>query len=205
MTDKYHHGFHERGYLPHQKQENAAYFVTFRLADSLPREVLDALETELNAMPSVYAVDSTEHEAERMRERRRRIEAHLDSGWGECWLRRGEVAGLVEGSLRHFHDSRYELGAWVVMPNHVHVVVRPLGRFTLGEIVKGWKAFTGLRANRLLGLGEGKFWQPESYDHWVRDDEEMARIVRYVHNNPVKAKLCAEPEDWKWSGAWRGE
>lgn len=74
----------------------------------------------------------------------------------------------------------------------------------LTEILKTWKQFTSRRAKPLVGLGEEVFWQRESYDHWIRNDEEKGRIRRYVRNNPVTAGLCAAPEDWQWSSAWQG-
>ena len=78
------------------------------------------------------------------------------------------------------------------MPNHL-----------LSDILKSWKQFTSRRAKKILGMGDEPFWQPESYDHWIRSDEEQARITRYIKNNPVIAGLCARPEDWKWSSAYR--
>ena len=84
----------------------------------------------------------------------------------------------MANATRHFHESRY------------------------GDILKSWKQFTSRRAKKILHLGEEPFWQPESYDHWIRNDEERARIARYIRNNPVTAGLCARPEDWKWSSAY---
>ena len=94
------------------------------------------------------------------------------------------------------------LHEWVVMPNHVHVIVWPMPNHLLSDILKSWKQFTSRRAKKILHLGEEPFWQPESYDHWIRNDEERARIARYIRNNPVTAGLCARPEDWKWSSAY---
>jgi REP element-mobilizing transposase RayT len=118
-------------------------------------------------------------------------------------MRRPEIADLVAGALKFFHEQRYLLRDWVVMPNHVHVLFWPLPNHLVSEIVKSWKQFTSLRAKRMLGQPEGRFWQPETFDHWVRDDEERARIARYIRSNPVTARLCARPEDWRWSSAWR--
>jgi REP element-mobilizing transposase RayT len=193
------HGFHERGYLPHLKREGADYFVTFRLADSLPREALDRLEVEIAAFPVPDSSTPSEADALRQRERRRRLEACLDQGAGSCCMRLPEIAQMVSDTLRHFHGERYDLHSWVVMPNHVHVLVRPLPPNTLGDIIKSWKQYTSTHAKRLLALPPGRFWQPEAYDHWVRDGEDRGRIVRYIHNNPVRAGLCAQPEDWPWS------
>lgn len=116
MREDYFQGFHERGYLPHQKQAGATYFVTFRLADSLPRAALERLAAELRESNASSGVMATADGIER--ERRRRIEAMLDDGGGACWLRRPELAELVKGAFRHFEGERYELHAWVVMPNH---------------------------------------------------------------------------------------
>lgn len=197
------HGYHQRGYLPHLKHEGVDYFVTFRLADSLPREALTRFEEEIAQMEFPSARAPSEADAERNRERHRRIERWLDQGAGSCCLRDPHVARLVQDALRHFDGQRYALEAWVVMPNHVHALVRPMSGHVLGSIVRSWKQFTSRRGKQVLGLPEGRFWQPESYDHWVRDEEERARILRYIHNNPVKAGLCERPEDWPWSSAGR--
>ena len=89
------------------------------------------------------------------------------------------------------------------MPNHIHALVWPMPNHLLSDILKSWKQFTSRRAKRLLGLGEEAFWQPESYDHWVRNDPEQGRIAAYIRRNPVNAGLCASPEDWRWGSAWR--
>ena len=88
------------------------------------------------------------------------------------------------------------------MPNHVHALVWPMPNYLLSDIVKSWKQFTSRRAKKILHLCEEPFWQPEAYDHWIRTEEDKARISRYVRNNPVTAALCARPEDWKWSSAY---
>lgn len=198
-------GIHTRGYLPHVKREGACYFVTFRLADSLPRAVLMEFERQrAEAIRKLAANDSAGRTAAD-RELLRKIERYLDRGTGACHLRRPEIAEMVVNALRFFDGQRYQLHEWVVMPNHVHVLVWPMPNQLLSGIVKSWKQFTSLRARRMLGLGEKRFWQPESFDHWVRDDAEHGRIAQYIRNNPVAAGLCSRPEDWRWSSAWRAE
>jgi putative transposase len=91
-----------------------------------------------------------------------------------------------------------------VMPNHVHVILWPMPNFTLSEILKSRKRHTARQANLILGRTGETFWQRESYDHWIRNDDEQARIRRYIRMNPVNARLCKAPEDWKWSSAWPG-
>jgi REP element-mobilizing transposase RayT len=201
-------GIHTRGYLPHVKREGASYFVTFRLGDALPKEVLLGFEREraerLRRLESFTrrgesCNDSPEDIA---RDFNRRVERYLDRGVGACHLRQPDIAELVAGAMQHFHETRYLLREWVVMPNHVHAIVWPMPNHLLGDILKSWKQFSSRRAKGLLCLGEEPFWQPESYDHWIRDDEERARISRYIRNNPVTAGLCVRPEDWRWSSAW---
>ena len=98
---------------------------------------------------------------------------------------------------------RYLLFAWVIMPNHVHLLLRPLPGFSLEQIAHSFKSYTGLMANRVLGR-EGTFWMREPFDRYMRDSDHFERTVRYIENNPVKAGLCARPEDWEFSSAWNG-
>jgi len=208
-------GIHTRGFLPHVKREGARYFVTYRLADSLPKDVLLKCQSERaerlhrfhaqqeaakklgTATPAIGTLDEIE------RDYFRKMESYLDRGQGECWLKQPDIADLVAGALRFFADQRYRLDAWVVMPNHVHVVFWPMPNETLSAIVQSWKRYTAREANKILGRTGQTFWQPEPYDHWIRNDVEHARCCRYVLNNPVKARLCAEARDWKWSSAWQ--
>jgi REP element-mobilizing transposase RayT len=207
-------GIHTRGYLPHVKREGMRYFLTFRLADSLPREVLLEIQAERAERLARFQVQ--QQSAEKLgvvppragqleaieRDYFRKLEDYLDKGSGDCSLRRPEIADLVAGALRFFAGKRYQLNAWVVMPNHVHVVLWPMPNHTLSAIAQSWKRFTAREANKILNRTGQTFWQPETFDHWIRDDEEHARCCRYVVNNPVKGRLCAAPQDWKWSSAW---
>ena len=216
VANPFRSGTHTRGYLPHVKREGAAYFVTFRLADSLPRDVLLKFESEraerrnrLRAQQEARKElgDSVKIEADLEtieREFRRKVERFLDTGCGECWLRRPDLADLISTALRFFENQRYRLDAWVVMPNHVHVVVWPMPNHTLSAVVQSWKRFTAREANKLLNRTGQPFWQPEAFDHWIRNDAERARCCRYTTMNPVTARLCGVPEDWRWSSAWRG-
>jgi REP element-mobilizing transposase RayT len=110
------------------------------------------------------------------------------------------VGGLVEESLLHFDGARYRLHAWVVMPNHVHVVMTPLANISVSRIVFAWKSFTANRANTLLGR-QGAFWQKDYFDRFIRDERHFQAAVNYVEHNPVVAGLCATPEEWRYSSA----
>ena len=200
-------GFHTRNVLPHLKREGGAYFVTFRLAGTLPAEVLQQFkrERELIVAQALAAKRPlTWHEQEELfRWYSSRVDGYLDAGHGECFLKQPAVADLVAGALRFFEGQRYELRSWVVMPNHVHLVVWPKPPNTLSEVLHSWKSFTANEANKLLVRVGKPFWQDESYDHLVRDDTDMARCCQYTLMNPVNARLCSRPEDWKWSSAYR--
>jgi REP element-mobilizing transposase RayT len=198
-------GLHFRGRLPHLKTAGATYFVTFRLADSLPAGVVAKLKEQRaailhNALAAGRPLTWRE-ERELFAWYSEKVEAVLDTGSGFCWLSRPEPAELVSRALCFFDGARYELGAWVVMPNHVHAVVWPASEFTLSSILHSWKSYTATQANRLVGRVGKAFWQTESYDHWIRNDEELARVSAYVENNPVKAGFCTRPEEWRWSSA----
>jgi len=198
-------GLHFRGKLPHLKREGAIYFITFRLADSLPAHEIARLKHERKAiLEQARAAKSplTWHEeGQLLAWYCDKVEALLDAGHGACCLSKPEVADLVANALLHFNGQRYELSAWVVMPNHVHAVVWPMPGNTLSDILHSWKSFSRNRANRILNRIHKKFWQTESFDHWIRDDEERGRLVAYVESNPVKARFCKTPEEWKWSSA----
>jgi tRNA threonylcarbamoyl adenosine modification protein (Sua5/YciO/YrdC/YwlC family) len=184
-------------YLPHWTQEGATYAVTFRLADALPANVVadwEAERREIVARARRQNREPTQAEEQRLAELfSQKVESYLDAGHGNCWLRDERVAKIVHDALLHFEGKRYDLAAWCVMPNHVHVIVRPMRGHTLSEIVHTWKSFTARRANRLLHR-EGKFWQPESYDHLVRNERDLRNQVRYVLENPEKAGLGS----WLW-------
>jgi REP element-mobilizing transposase RayT len=131
---------------------------------------------------------------------RRRIEAYLDQSYGSCALRDVRVATMVKDSLLHFDSEHYQLSAWVVMPNHVHILLTPCNGWSLSRIMKDMKSFTSREATKLLGRS-GQFWMEDYFDRYVRDAKHFANAIVYIENNPVKAKLCAEPEDWPFSSA----
>lgn len=132
-------------------------------------------------------------------ERRRKLETYLDRGLGECWLRQPAIAKLTEDALRFFDGQRYALGAWVIMPNHVHLLV-DVWDTPLAELIKSWKCFPAREGNKLLGR-TGEFWEREYLDPVIKDEEHRQTAVRYTENNPTKAKLVLNPSDWPWSSA----
>ena len=173
----------DRGRLPHWESEGAVYFVTFRLADSLPQKVLNDILFEREdkvATARHLGRDLTPTEVQRLLAlSSRRVEEYLDSGAGACHLADPAVAQIVADALRYFNSERYRLFAWCVMQNHVHVVFRILPGHTLPKIVHSWKSFTAKEANRVLARS-GVFWQREYYDRLIRDEAEFGKAVQYV-------------------------
>jgi len=199
-------GFHFRGTLPHLKKEGGTYFVTFRQAGSLPKEIVVQLKQEREAILRQAMTAKrplTWHEQEELfRWYSSRVDKYLDAGHGTCHLRDKAAADLVANAIQFFQRQRYELHAWAVMPNHVHVVVWPMPENTLTEILHSWKSFTSHELNKLLPQKVVPFWQSESYEHLIRNDEDLHRCCHYVLMNPVNAKLCAHPSEWKWSSGY---
>jgi REP element-mobilizing transposase RayT len=203
-------GWHSRGYLPHFDQPGAVQSITFRLADALP--------AHLGSEWTACVVDRN------TLARRERVETALDQGYGACVLRDPRVARLVGAALLHFDGVRYHLREWVVMPNHVHVLIETLGaqasslhspegsfaaaaRMTalpgecsLASITHSWKSFTANRINRILHR-TGRLWQPEYFDRAIRDEEHLRVAREYIQNNPVKAGLVERVEDWPYGSA----
>lgn len=189
--------WYSRGYLPHRDERHLLQSITYRLADSLPQEKLSILEDELRTLP----------EEVREATKRGKIEQWLDAGMGCCALRHPEVARYVQASFLHFHGERYHLHAWCIMPNHVHVLIEPLT--DLATIIQAWKSFTArwvLARNAELRLGiPGKnLWMREYWDRYIRDENHYRKTADYIHQNPVKAGLCATPDAWPWSSACLG-
>ena len=178
-------GWHERGYLPHRDEPGLTQFITFHLADAFPAN----LRAEWAAMLEI----------EDQRERRNQLAQYLDKGRGTCWLSRPQFGGLVDQAIRFYHQKRYDLLAWVVMPNHVHALFK-VNTIPLSIIVADLKKYTAREANNKLGR-RGQFWADEYWDTFMRNAEHELKTRRYIESNPTKAYLVQDPKDWPWSSA----
>ena len=152
----------------------------------MPRERLDEIEKSVGRENDV--------------EKRRQIESFLDQGYGSCVLREPRIGSMVEDVLLHFDGLRYRLVEWVMMPNHVHLLVEFFSEWLLPEILRSWKSFTAHEANRFLGR-TGQFWQEDYFDRFIRDTKYFERAKQYIRENPVTAGLVKLPEDWPYSSA----
>lgn len=198
-----------RGRLPHWETQDAIYFVTFRLADSLPQHVLIKLREEHREFQSRPAASDTEASNRSNVRYIQSINQTLDRGIGDCFLAQPRIAEIVVGALLHFNKQRYCLHAWCVMPNHVHLVFSLASNETLSRVMHSIKRYTAKEANAVLGRS-GRFWQEEYYDHIVRNEKAYERIVDYVRSNPAQADLVewpfvssdTEAIGWSDDGSW---
>jgi putative transposase len=205
--------------LPHWHPPGAAIFLTCRLFGSLPEKVILQLsetkrlfEREIKQTkisPSELAELKLKHHNKLFA----RIDAVLDrAASGARWLENSDLATLIEDVLLQRYTDLYSLWAYVVMANHIHLLLRPKSIIPspepptdsfvpLSVITKSIKGYTAREANRVLNRTGQQFCQQESFDHWPRDEGEFIRILTYIEDNPVKAGLVRRPEEWRWSSA----
>ena len=171
--------------LPHWCPERAAVFLTWRLFGTLPCHTVDQAHSLLTDGQRFAAQD-------------RRLDV---ANLGPRWLQEPRVAACVAETLLLGGRvwKKYDLWAWVIMANHVHVLLTP--HVEMKKVTRAIKSYSARKANQILGRSGEPFWQEESYDHWIRSEEEMNHIIRYIEWNPVKACLVERIEDWPWSSA----
>jgi REP element-mobilizing transposase RayT len=190
-------------HLPHQIPEGFPIFLTWNLKDALPKEVLEMVARERERL-----LREPRRSGESHSERNLRIDKIvfaiadrvLDMATDyPLHLKDPAAAKIVEGSILFGVPERYDLFAWCVMANHVHVLLTP--QWELEDVTKGIKGFTAHEINGVQSARGRVFWQDESYDHWARDEAELLRIIEYIENNPVAAGLCTKQADWPFSSA----
>jgi hypothetical protein len=180
-TDKYH------GNLPHWEQAGKMYFVTFRLADSIPTQRLRLLEEERHIWKSANSQIATQAQwIEYYRLFNDRVEAWLDDNIGECCLGRPDCAAIVGEAFGYFNGQQYSLDHWVIMPNHFHVLFVESQNHRRREILQRWKSFSARQINKLCGR-TGQLWQHESFDHIVRSESQLEKYRQYIVENASKA------------------
>jgi len=207
--------------LPHWQPLGVPFFITYRLAGTLPENVISELEKERQGLQALPRDPKYSEKQWHIRIEKKLFalwDEHLDKDRRIQWLADQRIATMVRDNLYHHTGTKYSLWAYVIMPNHVHVLLKPdevwekrfevdgsgraqYERGSLSAILHSLRGYTASEANKILGR-KGKFWQGEAFDHWVRDNEEFERIIYYIEHNPVKAGLVAKPEDWLFSSAY---
>jgi REP-associated tyrosine transposase len=202
-----------RRLLPHWDMPGAAYFVTGCLEGSIPAQGLLEVaryRSKLKQLKKPSALNDREWEIHRWKLAFVKLEDWLDRKPANRILQRPELAHIVVDSMYHFAEQRYDLLAYVAMPSHFHWVFQPRDewvrqfsddrRSPRQQIMYSLRRYSAARCNRILER-RGAFWQHESYDHWIRDANEMDRVIQYVEENPVKAGLVNEAAKWPVSSA----
>ena len=184
-------GWHSRGYLPHFDGRQVLQFITFHLADAVPKSVIEGWQLELGSRNS--AADKLLL--------RSKIEKYADQGHGRAFLKDPRLASMVQDVLLGDDGKKYRLSAWVVMPNHVHLLLVRFENYTLTEIMQSFKSLTSHKANKSLGRS-GRLWMPDYFDRYIRNAKHYAQTIQYIENNPVQARICARPEEYQFSSAW---
>ena len=189
------------GHLPHWEVEEGRYFITLRLAGSIPAFALDQIHAKIESLRKQPFDGKSTASMKTMRSVFRDYEMWLDKSRGAPLLAQPLVANMVREAI----DHRIKIGAWVVyeyvvMPNHIHLFLSVL-RGTLKSTLIDFKRWTGHQAAKLTALNQGRFWQNEWFDHWSRSDEQDERISAYIRHNPVKAGLVTQYQDWPY-GSW---
>ena len=196
--------FYQRN-LPHLQPKDALLFISYRLAFDLPQNVLLKL-LEIRKLYDSKLVKVNELEKLKLKKICNKYLFELEDDYLDrsrstpLWLQNDDVAQVVMNSLRFNDGKLYELHLAMIMPNHVHMIIKPLTDsnkpVSLAKIMKDHKSFTANEANKVLQRN-GQFWHHENYDHYVRSDEEYCRIREYILNNPVKARLIDHYRNWK--------
>ncbi len=195
--------------LPHIQPRGSTFLINFRLAGSLPQIVIEDLKAKAEQLE--HTLQTIANPAERFRHKdqeQRKLFGKWDdtlhkSQTGPFYLKDVLIAQIVADAIRYHDGDWFELVAFCIMPNHAHIVLTPFkssetADYSLTKIMHNIKRNSAKQANTALGR-TGQFWQHESYDHFVRDEAELGRILQYVINNPVKAGLVADWQDWKWT------
>lgn len=196
---------HCRNYLPHF--ENQRYqMITYRLYDSLPKEIIDKWKEEVGIGDGVQAarLPNIADEPSTLQHQRKLlllIDKYEDQGYGECFLRNDNVAQIVKDNLMFHNGKKYNLLCWCIMPNHVHVLVEMFSGISLSEVLHSWRSYTAHQINRVLNR-TGQVWMAEYFDRYIRDYNHYQKVVNYIHNNPVKAGFVSSPHEYRWSSAY---
>ena len=184
-------GWHSRGYLPHFDGQMIPQFISLHLADSVPLQVIKKWKQELNYRKS-------ESDKALLLER---IERYADQGFGRAFLKDERLAEMVQNTLLKDDGKKYRLSSWVVMPNHLHMLLTRFQNSTLSDIMQSFKSITSHKSNKLLHRS-GQFWMLDYFDRYIRNARHYWKTIAYIENNPVKARLCLKPEDHRFSSAF---
>ena len=200
------HKIFYRRNLPHYQPESGIFFITYRLNFDLPLEIIEKLTQQKQEFSRRERVFKNKNEKSEKIDFEKQQFYLIDNYLGLCkngqkYLSNPNIAQIVKDSLFFMNKEQYELYCFCVMPNHVHILIKPQEKkngtfYSFAEILKGHKGSTARKANIILNRA-GSFWHKESYDHSIRSQQEFEDTVWYIVNNPVKAHLIDDYRKWK--------
>ena len=200
--------FYYRRYLPHIQPVDGVLFVTYSIKFEYPRRFYEILKSQkYEFIKSLNAMDESDRKVsiDNFNKIQFDITDNFIARFAESpkWLSNYQIANIVKDSLLFRRDKEYDLICYCIMPNHVHILIKPLLRtkdqpYSLINIMKNHKSYTAVRSNKILKRS-GQFWHRGYYDHYIRDEGEYHNVIHYILNNPVKAGLVKNSEDWEFS------
>ncbi len=181
--------WYNRGYIPHFNSSEVIQFITYKLQDSIPPDI----QTQIDALEKSSDADNAPFHP--------KIEKILGAGYGSCVLQQPVNAHYVIDTWKFHHPHKYHLFAWVVMPNHVHVLIKPNKDCPLSQIVQSWKSYTAkqIKKEQTNPPSRIKIWQRDYWDRFIRDEDDFYSTLNYIHENPVRAGLVESAKDWQYS------
>lgn len=169
-------GWYKRKNLPHLDCDEVIQFITYRLFDSVPKDQISRWRDELEI------TDLTTRCSTKYKQLLKRISEYEDSGYGACYLKNSMIYDIVKNSFLFYDGRKYDLIKWVIMPNHIHIVIKQKPGVSLPTIIQNWKSYTSSEANKILNR-KGEFWMDNYYDTYIRDDEHLEAVIKYIDKN----------------------
>ena len=183
--------YETKGNLPHWTQYSKITFITFRLADSLPKHAIDFILTEYESLRHRLEKDANPANLARLKAiRHNQLEKYLDKGYGSCLLRNNIFRDIVVDALHYDNGLSYILHSYVIMPNHIHILIEPIGSATIQNITQTIKSVSSHNINKIT-LQKGSIWQKDYFDRIIRNEDHYMRVLEYIRNNP---KHCSPTE-----------
>jgi putative transposase len=197
--------WHNRGYLPHYDVSHKYQMITYRLADSLPLDLINKIQNSLPGIAGGSPANRNGYTEDQVK-KRKLIEKYLDHGYGACYLKNPKIAQVVANNWKHFDNKRYDLIAYVIMPNHVHLLIKTYQGHALKDVVHSWKSYTGHKIKKILTEAQAgeppaipaKVWMEDYWDRFIRDEKHFHTSIKYILENPLKATLVKQIDQWPW-------
>ena len=195
-------GFYKSGTLPHYDIKYKFQFITLREYGSIPQSILKTIEDKtIKFNEDFLKYNSFTHYERQIRIQHLRLklfEKYQDCGYGRCLFKKKEIANIIKEALLFYNDKNYEIISWVIMPNHIHLLVYLYPNYELAKFIHYVKSITTNKIKKYIDISE-KIWSNDYFDRYIRNHFHYCKTVNYIRMNPVKAGLCKDYQDWKFT------